>query len=328
MLINYLSIIICGFLGGIAFVFILRKFSVRYKVLVTQNVPAIGGIAIGLSFMIACLSGLLFYRSFSAEAQGIIISSFIMLVFGVVDDWKELSIPAKLCAQVAATCVLIIFGVKTQVVYIGNLANLFITFLWVLGITNAFNHLDVIDGVAAGIALIVTLAFFTVSFLNGDIKNTILTLAFSGAILSFLIFNLPPAKIYMGNSGSHFLGFVLAAIALAISYAPLGRKIALFSPILILGFPIFDTVFLVLIRIMQGRSALKKSDDHIALRLLRLGYSKNRVFSFMLMVTFFFSFCGIIVSRAPNFIGIVIIIFVILASLALTKKMSKIPIDA
>ncbi len=326
MLIKYLPIVLNSFLGGIVLVFLLRKFSVKYSILIPQGIPLIGGIAMGLSFIIACFAGLLFYRSLSQGIRGIIIASFIMLAFGVVDDWKELSIVAKFLVQIIATSLLVFFGVRTQIVYIGNLANIIITFLWVLGITNAFNHLDVIDGIAAGIALIVSLALFTVSLLNGDIKNVILTSALIGAILSFLIYNLPPAKIYMGNSGSHFLGFILAAVALAISYAPLGRKMALFSPILILGFPIFDTAFLILMRIRRGRSALKKSDDHLALRFLKLGYSKNKTLLLMLVVTFFFSFCGVIISRAPNLLGAIIITFVALVSLALTKKMSKVMI--
>ncbi len=326
MLINYFLIVLNGFLAGIVFVPLLRKFSARYKILIPQKISLIGGIAMGLSFIIACLVGSLLFRGLSQEARAIIVSSFIMLVFGVIDDWEELSILAKFSVQIVATSLLIFFGVRTQIIYIGNLANIIITFIWVLGISNAFNHLDVIDGVAAGIGLIVSLAFFAISFLNGDIQNGILTLALIGAISSFLIYNLPPAKIYMGNSGSHFLGFILAAVAISISYAPLGRKMALFSPLLVLGFPIFDTAFLILMRIRQGRSALKKSNDHPALRFLKLGYSKNKALLLMLSVAFFFSFCGVIISQVPNLFGVVILVLAVLVSLGLTKKMSSVSI--
>ncbi len=288
MLINCLLIVLSSFLSGMAFAFLLKKLALKHKLLISQGIPLVGGVAMGLSFIFASLAGFLLYKNLWLQARGIIITSFIMLVFGIIDDCKELSIPAKFLVQIIAVSLLVTFGIRTQIVYIGTLANMIVTFIWVLGISNAFNHLDVIDGLAAGTAIIISLAFFIVSFLNADIKNAILTLALSGAIFSFLIYNFPPAKIYMGNSGSHFLGFILAVIALAISYAPLERKVALTAPLFILGFPIFDTAFLILMRLRQGRSAFKKSNDHLALRFLKLGYSKNKTLIFMLVLTVFF----------------------------------------
>jgi len=326
MLINYSLIFLSSFVAGMILVFLFRKIALRYEILTPQGIPLVGGIAMGLSFLFACLVWFLLYRSLLQETKGIIIASFIMLVFGIIDDWRELSILAKFLVQIIATTLMIAFGVRTQIVYIGNLANIIITFIWILGISNAFNHLDVIDGLAAGTAIIVSCAFFIISFLGGDIKNAILALALSGAIFSFFIYNLPPAKIYMGNSGSHFLGFVLAAIALAISYAPLERKVALLSPLLILGFPIFDTIFLILMRLKQGKLVFKKSNDHLALRFLKLGYSKIKTLLFMLMVALFFSFCGIVISQVSNQWGITTIAFVVLVIFVLTKKMGKIQI--
>ncbi len=326
MLINYILVILSSFFTGIIFVFLLRKFSSRYNVLIYQKVPLIGGIAMGLSFIFACLVGFLFYGNFSQEARGIAVASFIMLIFGVIDDWRELSILAKFLAQIIATSLLILFGIRTQIVYIGNLANIIITFIWVLGISNAFNHLDVIDGLAAGTALIVSLAFFIISVLNGDIENVILALALSSAIFSFLIYNLPPAKIYMGNSGSHFLGFILAAIALAISYAPLERKIALLSPLFILGLPIYDTVFLIWARAIKKKLPFKKSNDHLALRFLILGYSKNKTLLTMLTLCLFFSICGILISQLSNLFGIIIIACAVLVSFILTNRMNKVQV--
>ncbi len=234
---------------------------------------------------------------------------------------------AKFSAQIIATTLLILFGIKTQIVFLGTIINLIVTFIWVLAITNAFNHLDIMDGLAAGTAIIICLAFFAISFLNGDFKTAILSLALAGAAISFLIYNLPPAKIYMGNSGSHFLGFTLAAIALAISYAPLERKIALLSPLLILGLPIFDTAFLIFMRTSKRRLPFKKSNDHIVLRFLKLGYSKNRTLLFMLLLCLFFSLCGVFLSQVSNLSGITIIALVILVSLIITYRLSRIPID-
>lgn len=328
MLINYLLIVLISFLAVISLIGLLRKLALKCKLLLApQGIPLIGGVSIGLSFSLTCLFGLFLFRSLSKEVTGLLFASLIILIFGIIDDWRELSILAKFLVQIIATCLLIFFGIRTQIVYIGNLPNIIITFIWVLGITNAFNHLDVMDGLAGGIAIIVSTSFFIISLLNYDINIVILSLALLGAIFGFLIHNLPPAKVYMGNSGSHFLGFVLAAIALVISYAPLERKIALFSPILILGFPIFDTVFLILMRIKQKRSVFKKSNDHLAFRSLKLGHSKNKTLLSMLLLGLFFSLCGVMVSQVSNPSGIIIITFVVLVSLIIAFRMSKIAMD-
>jgi UDP-GlcNAc:undecaprenyl-phosphate GlcNAc-1-phosphate transferase len=308
-------------------VFLFRKIALRYKILTPQGIPLVGGIAMGLSFLfVACLVWFSLYRSLLQETKGIIIASLIMLVFGIIDDWRELSILAKFLVQIIATTLMIAFGIRTQIVYIGNLANIIITFIWVLGVSNAFNHLDVIDGVAGGTALIISLAFFIISFLGGDIKNAILALALSGAIFSFFIYNFPPAKIYMGNSGSHFLGFALAAIALAISYAPLERKVALLSPLFILGLPIYDTAFLIWARVIKKKLPFKKSNDHLALRFLILGYSKKKTLLTMLTLCLFFSICGILISQLSNLFGIIIIVCAVLVSFVLTNRMNKVQV--
>jgi len=324
MLINYFLIVLSSFLGVMVFIPLLRNLAVKYKILIPQGMPLVGGIAMGLSFVFTCLLWFSLHKGLSQEARGIIVTSFIMLIFGAIDDRRELSVLAKFLVQIIAISLLIFFGIRTQIVYIGNILNIIITFIWVLGISNAFNHLDIIDGLAAGTAIIVSLAFFIISFLHGDMETIILTLGLMGAVFSFLIYNFPPAKVYMGNSGSHFLGFTLATIALVISYAPLQRKIALFSPLLVLGFPIFDTAFLILMRIIKKSLPFKKSNDHLVLRFIALGYSKKRALLIMLVLSIFFSLCGILVSQVSNLFGTVIVIFVVLVSLLLINKMRKV----
>jgi len=325
MLVNYLFLIFTGFIVGLVSIFLLRKLSLKYKFLIFQGTPLIGGISMGLSFI--CILGFFLYKGLTQQVKGIIIGSLVMLIFGVIDDFRELSITAKFFVQIIATSLLILFGIRTQIVNIGNLANLIVTFIWVLAITNAFNHLDIIDGLASGAAIIVSSAFFVISLLNGDIITTILSLALATASFSFLIYNFPPAKVYMGNTGSHFLGFVLAGIALIISYAPLERKVALISPLLILGLPIFDTVFLIFVRIGKKKLPFKKSNDHLAWRFLALGYSKKKTLFAMFGLGLFFSLCGVIVSQASNSLGLIIITVVVLVSLFLGKKISSVVVN-
>jgi UDP-GlcNAc:undecaprenyl-phosphate GlcNAc-1-phosphate transferase len=315
-----------SFLLGIALIYLLKKVFLKSNIFIHQGIPLIGGLSIWLSFVLAYLVVLLFslHASLSRVAIGIIFTSGIMLVFGIVDDWRELSIQAKFLVQIIATSFLFFFGIRTNIAYLGKI-NVIITLVWVIGITNAFNHLDIIDGLAAGTAVIVSLSFFIISVLNRDISTAILVLALSGAFFSLLTYNFPPARVYMGNAGSHFSGFILAAIALVISYAPsLERKIALFSPLLILGLPIFDTAFLILMRVMKKSLPFKKSNDHLALRFLALGYSKKKTLLAMLVLSVFFALCGILVSQWPNLPGAVIVAVAVLASLVLTYKMGKV----
>jgi UDP-GlcNAc:undecaprenyl-phosphate GlcNAc-1-phosphate transferase len=312
---------------GLILISLLKKLSLKYRFLISKEISLVGGLALAIAFIFATLCGILSLGVPSREIFGIIIASFLMLVFGVIDDWHELSVATKFSVQIIATTLLIFFGIRTQIVYLGYHLNTIITFIWVLAITNAFNHLDIMDGVAATSALIVSMAFLVISFLNGDVKTIILLLALMGAVLSFLIYNLPPARLYMGNAGSHFLGFVLAAIALVISYAPLERKIALISPLLILGFPIYDTFFLVLMRLTKKKHPFKKSNDHLVLRLLAKGYTKKKALSMMLCLNLFFVFLGVLVSQVSNLWGILIITVVILISLGLAIKMSKVVIN-
>jgi UDP-GlcNAc:undecaprenyl-phosphate GlcNAc-1-phosphate transferase len=324
MLTSY-AVLLTAFFLGIIFIALFKSLSLRYKILSTQGMPLVGGIGLGLSFIIACLVGFFLSGELSKGLIGILISSLIMLIFGIIDDQKELSVKAKFLVQSIAICLLILFGVKTQIVGIGGWLNLIITFIWVFAITNAINHLDVMDGLAGVAALVISFAFVEISIFNNDTKITILSLSLAGAISGFLIYNTPPAKIYMGNSGSHFIGFILAAIALAISYAPLERKVALFSPLVILSFPIFDTGFLILKRIMQKKSAFKKSGDHLALILLKAGWTKDKILVFMFFLCFFFCASGIVLSQVSNSLGAAIIAFVILTSLILTIKTVNLP---
>jgi UDP-GlcNAc:undecaprenyl-phosphate GlcNAc-1-phosphate transferase len=327
MLLNNLLIVIIGFVLGLIASVLFKSFALGRKILLRNNVPLIGGLGIGLAFLIACLFGFSQLGWLSPQIKGIIIASLLMLFFGLVDDLKESSIIAKFFMQIIATFVLIAFGVKIQIAYIGNVLNTLVTFLWVLGIANAFNHLDVMDGLASAVAAIVSLSFCLIAILNSDFQVAILCLALSGAIIGFLSNNLPPAKIYMGNSGSHFLGFILAGVAMVISYAPvLDKKIALLSPLLILGLPIFDSGFLVLMRLSKRKLPFKKSNDHLPLRYLVKGYSRERTLFNMLGLCLFFCFCGILVSQVSNTKATGLLVLALVVSLLISWDMSKITV--
>jgi len=341
MLTKYALVILASFLVSGLAVCLLKKYALKYNLLISQGVPAVGGIALGAAFYLVCGTALIYLKSLSLPVAGILIASLAMLAVGIVDDKRELSVPIKFLTQLFCVLVLILFGVKMQIAGLGSIVNLGLTIIWVLGITNAFNHLDVMDGVAAGVAVIVTGGLGVICFLNAawaigspttafwpaDLNMLLLLLPLMGAALGFLIFNLPPAKVYLGNAGSHFLGFILASSALALSYAPLERRIALLSPVLVLGFPVFDTAFVIWMRILKRRSAFRKSADHLALRFLKRGHSKPKALFYMLLLTLFFSLSGILLSRLANLPGFILISAVVMAGLLVGVRMAKVDVD-
>jgi len=326
--INYFYIYSIAVLISLILTFILRRISLRYGFLIGKGVSFTGGAGLGIAFFIACLSGLSSYGLLSKQVLGFVFASFLMFIFGLLDDFLELSIAKKFSMQLIASFVLMASGIKSDIVYLGPFLNGLITIIWVIGITNAFNHLDVLDGLSGSVAALAGIGLFFIALLNHDFVSAIISLSLTGAVFGFLVFNLPPARTYMGNSGSHFIGFVLSAIALFISYAPVNRKLALLSPILILGFPVIDTTILVLLRISKKIIPFRKSDDHPALKLLALGYSKEKALLTMLLWSLLFVISGVIASQASNVIILIIILSVSLASFILFKKVCRVKVHA
>jgi len=325
---KYLFVFITGFTLSFFLMVFLRKTFLKYRVFISKDMPLAGGIGIGAAFIFSSLVGIFAFRINPNQIYALDGISLLMLAFGLVDDLKELSVTKKFFVQFFCAVLLMVAGIKTHIVYLGFWGNGAVSLIWILGITNAFNLLDVVDGLASGVALIVSSALFVISVFNLDFNGMILSLALGAAVLGFFIFNFPPAKIYLGNSGSHFLGFNFAALALMLSYASLDRAVALLSPVVIFGLPLLDTIFLVYFRFKKGMIPFHKSNDHIVLKLMRLGLSGTESLFFMLGLALFFSLCGIIISKASNFIATITVFSVILANIGLFRMLIGIRTDA
>ncbi|MCM8763060.1 MAG: hypothetical protein NC829_01625, partial [Candidatus Omnitrophica bacterium] len=124
MLIKFLSTILSSFLSSVIFIVIFRKISLRYNILVLRGIPLIGGLALGITFILGCITAFSIY--IPQKVQGIILASVIMLIFGLIDDWKELSVTAKFLVQIIATFFLVLFNIRTHIIYIGNIANIIV----------------------------------------------------------------------------------------------------------------------------------------------------------------------------------------------------------
>jgi len=242
-----------------------------------QPVPLLGGPALmaGLVASLALLEGGV------ARFGGLLVTALAMGAVGLLDDVRPLRPQVKLVVQIVLAGVLIQLGLLLRLTAYPVL-DVILTLVWVVGITNAFNLLDNMDGLAAGMAFIAAgfrLAFF---LMDGDATGAALAAGFLGAVAGFLVRNFPPAKIFMGDAGSLFLGFFLAGLCLVGQYAySRGIFAVLVFPVLLVLIPIFDTTFVTLTRLMTGRRVSQGGRDHTSHRLVNLGITERQALAFL-----------------------------------------------
>ncbi|MBI5181897.1 MAG: undecaprenyl/decaprenyl-phosphate alpha-N-acetylglucosaminyl 1-phosphate transferase [Nitrospirae bacterium] len=229
-----------------------------------EPIPYLGGLAIYISFLLS----LAITFNFSNEVLGLLLSGTIIVLLGLIDDFGVLSPKVKFLGQIIAAFVLIKSGIKIDIIFFPEWFDVLLTFLWIIGITNAFNIVDVMDGLSAGIAAIATFILFIVALINSNPLIAVFTIALTGSLIGFLKYNFYPARIYMGDTGSMFIGFMIGALAMIGKYT-LFNKIGFLVPLVILGIPVFDTLFVMYIRFRRGLSIFRGSNDHFALRLRR-----------------------------------------------------------
>jgi UDP-GlcNAc:undecaprenyl-phosphate GlcNAc-1-phosphate transferase len=254
---------------------IIRRGAIKYGVVDAPDenlkrhaepIAYLGGISIYLSFLFA----LAFTHDFTQDLVALLLGSSIVVMLGLFDDLKVLTPPVKLAGQIVAALILVKAGIMVQLDFLPPAVNLVLTVFWLVGITNAINLIDVSDGLAAGVASIAGIFLYIISLWNNQIMFATVTLALVGATLGFLAYNRPPAKIFMGDAGSMLLGFLLGAIAMKGRYTVV-HPLAALAPVVILGVPIFDTLFVMGARAVRGLPLMHGSPDHFAVRLRNYG---------------------------------------------------------
>lgn len=343
----YLKPFLIALVLSLVLVRVLIKFGDRYQLydklkenkIHRKNIVRFGGVAIIISFLAAVfLSGDL---QFDNLKWGIVISSLLILFFGIFDDLKNLSWKKQLLGQLAVVAIMIYAGLSVD--YIANpfggaefrldqiqysifnikysvLGSLFILF-WIIGFMNVMNWLDGLDGLAGGVGLIgaVALFFLSISGLVNQPPLGIISIALAGAILGFLFFNFYPAKIFMGTSGSMFLGFMLAVIAIFS-----GGKIA--TALLVMGFPILDAVWVIAKRIKNKKSPFQGDKSHFHYRLLELGWSQKRVVLFIYFICLMFGVSALAFQTAGKVLalaGLFILVTMVVFGLEFRGKNNK-----
>jgi len=248
----------------------------------------------GLIFGVCSLSAAFFFRTPGDSA--VLLPAVFMLLSGILDDVFEFNVTVKILFQAAAVALLAGNGVMLRTGILGGALDVPLTFFWVLGITNAFNYLDIVDGLAASLGIISAAAFFAVFIIYGHFPQAVLYLSLSGALGGFIVSNYPPARVYMGNTGSHFLGFILALAPLSFPFRPSPGINIIPAALLILGVPVFDTAFVTLLRFFRRQPVFKKSNDHLALCLIRQGVPLKAVLKRMSIASGLFCASGVLIS--------------------------------
>jgi len=281
MLIRLLLGLALALLLSLAGVPVARRAALRFGVtdapdghLKTQvdPVPYLGGLAVFIAFLLAL--GMVI--DFDVEVLALLLAATIAATLGLIDDFGVLTPFAKVIGQVVAVFVLLKAGIMLRVVLLPLPARLLLTVIWLVGMSNAFNLTDIMDGLAGGLGVIAGIFLLAVAVLNGRWTVAAFTVVLIGALLGFLRFNFPPASIYLGDCGSLFIGLTLGALAMVMDYTqhnPLGWL----APLFFLALPLVDTVYVSILRIRAGRKIYHGSPDHFPLRLRRrLGGSTRR----------------------------------------------------
>ena len=256
-----------------------------------KPVPRLGGLAIFLGFIVS----MLLFVKIDHQMQGILLGASIIVVLGVVDDMSPLRAYFKFCVQIFAALVAVFHGVVIQTLSNPNVCAespywdlgwlaVPITVLWIVGITNAVNLIDGLDGLACGVSTISAISMLVIALLvsEGDVALVMASLV--GACLGFLPFNKNPAKMFMGDTGSTFLGYILATI----SIQGLFKYYAIVSfavPFLILGLPMFDTLFAIIRRLAHGQNPMAPDRGHIHHRLIDMGLNQKQAVAALYVIS-------------------------------------------
>ena len=284
--------------------------------------PMLGGLAILAAVLLALiLFGDKFYVH---QVAGIVIGATLISFLGLWDDRMPLSAWAKLLGQVIPAVILTMTGVRVAIFDIQAL-NIAVTIIWVLFITNAVNFLDNMDGLSAGVSAMASAYFLLLAALSGQYLVGALTAALLGACIGFLFYNFNPASIFMGDTGSLFLGFVLAAVGIKLRFPTNIPAITWMIPVLVLGVPILDTSLVIVSRLRQGKNPFTTpGKDHLSHRLVKMGYTRREAVLLLYLLGSIFGMIAVFVTQASVLEAIAVGLTLSIVALAVIFYMEKV----
>ena len=254
-------------------------------------IPRMGGLAIFFGFILSVL----IFQTLTPSLRGMLLGSVIIVVLGILDDIYALPALPKFLIQIVAALVAVLEGNRIE--FLSN-PNIFskepfwelgwlsipISVLWIVAITNSVNLIDGLDGLACGVSTISSMTLLVIALIVSEPDVAILMAALAGACIGFLPYNLNPAKIFMGDTGSTFLGFILATVSIQ-GLFKFYAIISFAAPFLMLGLPIFDTCFAILRRVAKGQSPMSPDRGHIHHRLIDMGFSQKQAVAVLYIIS-------------------------------------------
>ena len=284
-----------------------------------KPIPRLGGLAIifGFTVSICC------FANFSRALIATLCGAFVIAVMGVIDDCKNLSAKRKFVIQILAALIVIIGGnIRITVLTNPNIfsdnpyivlplwLSVITTVFWVVFITNAVNFIDGLDGLAAGVSAIMSVSLVFIALRIQEYSSAIIGLALMGACFGFLPFNFNPAKIFMGDTGSTFLGFILATLSIQgvfKSYAIITFAV----PLLILGLPLFDALFAMIRRILKGQSPMVADRGHLHHRLIDMGFSQKQTVFILYAISAVLGITAVVLAESGTLRALILIFCVL-----------------
>ncbi|TYQ14675.1 UNVERIFIED_CONTAM: UDP-GlcNAc:undecaprenyl-phosphate GlcNAc-1-phosphate transferase [Acetivibrio alkalicellulosi] len=305
-----------------------------------RPIARLGGMAIFSGFIVSLLFGVVstFLNASgilpTRQLLGLLVGVLIIVVIGIIDDIKQLGAKFKLVFQIVAALSVVLIA-DTRITTLTNpfaeggisqlniVMSYVLTIFWIVGVTNAINLLDGLDGLAAGVSSISYLSLFFISILNGEANDAAIIAILAGATLGFLPYNYNPAKIFMGDTGSTFLGFTLAVVAIQ----GMMKTYAAFSiaiPLLVLGIPLFDTISTIFRRILKKKPIMQADREHLHHRLIDMGLTQKQSVGVMYTASAALGLCAIVLTDKGVLGAIVLIISVSIFVIAGAKYMNEI----
>jgi len=297
----------------------------------TKPIPRIGGLGIYAGFMAAVVFVAVKFGLDGEQLKetiGLIVSGSLIVALGLVDDYKNLPAKIKLLGQICAAAVLVI-GFDVRIDFVTDPFGDYIylewfaipaTMFWLVGLTNTVNLIDGLDGLAAGVAAIASFTILLIALEQNFVLVAVLTAALAGAAVGFLKYNFHPAEIFMGDTGSMFLGFMLAGISVTGAVKSVAA-IALIVPIFALGLPILDTTFAIIRRVRGGVPIFKPDKGHLHHRLLSVGFTQRQAVLLMYVISALFGLSAIALTEVSCQIAAVILLLVVAAIIYGVRKL-------
>jgi len=273
--------------------------------------PTLGGVVIYLAFSIAIIAALrinpVFHSELAMYTPGLLIGSLALVIFGVLHDTRDMPASVKLFGQIMVAVIIFLSGIRIEAItnpfgggefILAYPLSLIATVVWIVALINAINLIDGLDGLAAGITCISCIVLFLIALMKNDFGSMFICLALAASCLGFLRYNFYPAKIFMGDAGSMFLGLILGVISIQ-GINKMAITVALMIPITVLAIPIYDTILAIIRRFVSNKHIFKPDRQHIHYRLLDMGVTHRHVVMLLYFIGIYFGIIAFLIILLP-----------------------------